>query len=35
MSMDWTNAADVVQAIYWTVLFIVFCIGYGHGNRMV
>lgn len=33
--MDWTNTAHVAQAIYWTLLFVVFCVGYRLGDRMV
>ena len=33
--MDWTNTANVLQAIYWTSLFFMFAHGYVAGNRMV
>lgn len=31
--MDWTNSAQVLQAIYWTVLFCLFVNGYSIGSR--
>jgi len=31
--MDWTNTAQVMQAIYWTVLFGLFVNGYSIGAR--
>lgn len=31
--MDWTNSAHVLQAIYWTLMFVVFVYGYSIGNR--
>lgn len=31
--MDWTNTSQVMQAIYWTVLFALFVNGYSIGSR--
>lgn len=33
--MDWTNPADVVQAIYWTCHVFLFAVGYQMGNRVI
>lgn len=31
--MDWTNTSHVLQAIYWTVMFVVAINGYSVGAR--
>jgi hypothetical protein len=33
--MDWTNAANLLQAIYWSSFVFLFALGYSHGNRLV
>jgi hypothetical protein len=33
--MDWTNASHVLQAIYWTVMFLIFIKGYTVGKTLV
>lgn len=35
MTIAWTDAASVLQVIYWTSFVFLFALGYSHGNKVM
>ncbi len=35
VSIAWTDAASVLQAIFWISFVFLFALGYSHGNKVI